>query len=34
MKAELERMEAHFIQVEGMVKEMAAGMKFVCSYVD
>ncbi|KAG2742538.1 hypothetical protein P692DRAFT_20879224 [Suillus brevipes Sb2] len=34
MRAELECMEVRFIQVEGMVKEMATGMKFVCSCMD
>jgi hypothetical protein len=34
MRAELERMEARFIQVEGMVKEMAVGMKFVRGCMD
>lgn len=34
MGAELERMEARFIQVEGMMKEMAVGMKFVRGCVD
>jgi hypothetical protein len=34
MRAELERMEARFIQVEGMMKEMAVGMKFVRGCMD
>ncbi|KIK38284.1 hypothetical protein CY34DRAFT_15137 [Suillus luteus UH-Slu-Lm8-n1] len=34
MGAELEHMEAQFIQVEGMMKEMAIGMKFVRGCVD
>lgn len=34
MRAELERMEARFIQMEGMMKEMAVSMKFVHGCMD